>query len=111
VERELALKRHALEILSALERNVFAPLWFRAAQSDLQDHVSTAPKLDGFSLTVRVGASEKCTKPSGGVHIPFTTFPQAPEMCKSAKNEKKSKNFAEKKMSRRQTALKWCKGG
>jgi hypothetical protein len=105
VERELALKRHALEFLSALERMFCAPVVPRSPIR-LQDHVSTAPKLDGFSLTVRGGASEKCTKPSGGVHMPFTTFPQAPKMCKSAKNEKKSKKFVEKKMSQSQSAPK-----
>jgi hypothetical protein len=35
-----------------------------------------------FSRSVRNVASEKCAKPSTTVHMPYTTFPQAPEMCK-----------------------------
>jgi hypothetical protein len=35
-----------------------------------------------FSLTDRSGASEKCTKANGDVHIAFTTFPQARKRCK-----------------------------
>jgi hypothetical protein len=42
-----------------------------------------------------MGASEKCAKTFTGVHMPFTTFPQAPEMCKCRKILAKAEKFVE----------------
>ena len=77
----LSLKRHALEFLPAQERVFCAPVVPRSPFRFAGPR-STASKLEGFSRTVRSGARKKCAKPSTNVHMPFTTFPQAPEMCK-----------------------------
>src|ERR1700688_1552089 len=77
----IALKHHALEILSAPERMFFAPVVPRGPVK-LAGPRSTASKLDGFSRTVSGGAREKCREPSTNVHMAFTTFPQAQQMCK-----------------------------
>jgi hypothetical protein len=47
---------------------------------------------DGFSRTVRCGASEKCAKPSTLVHTAYTTFPQHERMRKCAE---KSDDYGE----------------
>jgi hypothetical protein len=65
-------------------------------------------KLDGFSLTVRGRASEKCTKASTNFHMAFTTFPQAPELGKKEKRGEIAREFALPRNCRCTTAPKWC---
>jgi hypothetical protein len=77
-----ALILQALEFFPAPERLVL-PLWTCADLSDLLNQAPLLSSCVGFSRTVRVGASEKCAKGFNEVHMPCTTFPQAPELCKS----------------------------
>ena len=80
VESKFSLKHHALEFLPAPERMSNAP-WFRTAPVRSSWTTYDCTELFEFSLTVRSGASEKCTKARSTVHMAFTTFPQALNLC------------------------------
>jgi hypothetical protein len=47
----------------------------------------------GLSPIGTMGASKKCYCGTPCVHTPFTTFPQAPELCNSTQNRQISVNF------------------
>jgi hypothetical protein len=98
VERDFSPKASRLGVLARAGTNVLCP----CGSAQLIQICRTTLhriKLHGFSRTVLGGASEKCAEPSTKVHMPFTTFPQAPEMCNSLRNLHKNKeNCVNKKI-------------